>query len=192
MIERIYDAYIHRTARRVRWKGGRIRNENGRQEDASRPTKRNVWPGKKKPAGIMDIFIIGWRRQSRWQSVQSGRSIVPTTTFRYGRPTELRSNWSTLPPRHKYWWKRYIYTRTTSPSAEKKPRDLLGRGLATTAISAPIIHQAEPPGQSPMAEKPMLMRFLFLDRSTYDSLESVVSGRFFKCPRQTRFDRLSL
>lgn len=33
--------------------------------------------------------------------------------------------------------------------------------------------------------EPMLMRFLLLDRSTFDSLKSVVSCRFFKCSRQT-------
>lgn len=126
-------------------------------------------------AGIMDIFIIRGRGKADGRQT---KVVVVTSQRRRSAIPELRSNWSTLPPHNKYWWKRYIYTRTTSPSAEKKQRDLLGRGLATTAISAPIIHQAEPPGQFLQARRTNA-REIPVSRSIRYSLRECCSTQIF-------------
>jgi hypothetical protein len=62
-----------------------------------------------------------------------GAQLVPLAALLSYRP----------PQRHKYWWKRCVYTPKTSPSAIKKPRDLSGRGFPTTAISDRVVHQAK-------------------------------------------------
>lgn len=84
----------------------------------------------------MDIFIIGaasrrdfvrLRRSRRRRRLPGAGPIGPT-----GPPRDINidENDAFIP-------------RTTSPSAVKKPEDLSGRGLPTTAISERIVHQVE-------------------------------------------------
>lgn len=125
-------------------------------EETRDPTKHTkpLVPRGEVAASIMDIFIIGAasRAETSWdpgevddddddEEDNSNVNVVPSSPG----PT-----WTQLVPpavpvrlslRHKYWWKRCVYTRTTSPSAVKKPGDLSGRDLPTTAISERIVHQ---------------------------------------------------
>ena len=189
--------------------------ENGRQEDASRPTKRNVLAGKEEAGGYNGYLY--YRREKAKPT--EGSSQLPKwswyhrgcgrTAFRYGRPTELRSNWSTLslPPlpllrdinideNDTFIRERQVRPRRKSREiywdAAPRRQPFLRRSYIKRRASRPILFDGEesPPPLSPIPS----MRFLFLDRAahTADSLKSVVSGSiFFKRSRRTRLEMRS-
>lgn len=113
------------------------------RDTETRQNTQNARSARRKSYGEHNGYLYYRSRESP----RLGETLVklPTTT----KTTTSQSrrswpNWSHRPPsRHKYWWKRCVYTRTTSPSAVKKPEDLSGRGLPTTAISERIVHQVK-------------------------------------------------